>query len=256
MVSIKTAVEIYSPDAGKIISFSIKVEVDAKKFYPFMSTDRKLERLLLPGRRSREVDRPLGRTSIFKTLAALHDEHVWGLVGRPAPNQRVQSYSKIPKAKFLMHEGAMFSINAPTVGDVAGITLSALVSLPGSQLLLEMSKETIDYLVAVAAYEYDHDTVTPKKRKSKIDMDNARVTECRDKGGSLKFLHVRVATPDGMKNKYIPATVATKSEAVAAARAFVNKSSPADGAADDEPTSPDQEGGSSAAADSGESGDD
>ena len=244
MAVVRDAVEVVV-EGGK--SWLLKVDiVNHKKFYQVSQQDRKFESLLMSGCIKSDTANASKRRSqasieITKVLKDLHDEYVFKLVNplgrRKKTDYRHRKYSAKENALYLEHAGTVVTVHAPTYGDVQGIPIKMLVSKPSEhKLSIEISNETVRYLIAVVKHlnqkdvvdehdvEIDGDgqdggeVITPQKRTRK----DGYVTDITKKG-IIVGVRVRLQAGDKIKNKIIKCDSHTYGAARVAAHDHINR---------------------------------
>lgn len=244
MAVVREAVEVVV-EGGK--AWLLKVDVvDHKKFYQVSWQDRKFESLLVSGCIKSDTATANKRRSqasieINKVLKELHDDHVFKLVNplgrRKKTEYRQRRYSAKENALYLEHAGTVFTVYAPTYGDVQGIPIKMLVNKPNEhKLSIEISNETVRYLIAVVKHlnqkdvveerdveidgggQGEEEVITPQKRT----RHHGNVTDMTKKG-IIVGVRVRLQEGGKIKNKIIRCDSHTHAAAKVAAQDHINR---------------------------------
>ena len=245
MALVRDALEIVL-EGGKSVLLNVTV-VDGKRFYKLTPSDRKFETILVSGCRDRTPSkdrayRSQASITVTKALKALHDSHVFTLIdpsGRrrgPDGCHSHQQYNPKELSTFMQHEGSVLTINAPQYGDAEGIPIRALIAKPRTTLSIELTTETVQYLIAAVSHlseqaalddrEVDEgggacdegvddaDLTTPQKKA------RSYITDIKQ-NGQVVGVRVRIVRGMSAKNKIIKCCTHTREAARNTARDHV-----------------------------------
>ena len=179
------------------------IQIDGVVFWKAAKCDAVVSRLLLG--RAHQRERPLVKTNILETLQQLRNQRMLailaadgeakddlGLDGPDVPKIHHSDLSKLP---------AIIEVDAPSVGDVGGMTVKVLPSMQHQPLWLELSESIIVYLQRVCDHQLVHGDILPNRVK-----DDKHATE--DNGvsweGRRNSFRARVKTG---KTKYFNVSV-------------------------------------------------
>ena len=147
--------------------------VDGTSFIQLKKCDRRLERLLTCAWERGDSRRPLAHTDIIEQLTELKDTAFFiacGFDTSDATQQYHRYTGKVLKAKILALNDVV-TIEAPVVGNVAGIQIKTLCLKPRAGMWVELSESVLAYLSDVVREQYQHGDIHNRKR-AKVDNDH------------------------------------------------------------------------------------
>ena len=174
------------------------IQIDGVVFWKANKCDAVVTRLLLG--RAHQRERPLVKTNILETLSQLRNQRMLAILagnheaqddlGLDGPEVQKIAQSDLTKLP------AIIEVDAPSIGDVGGMTVKVLTCMQHQPLWLELSSSIVVYLQRACDHQLNHGDIMPSRFK-----DDKHATE--DNGvsweGRRKSFRARMKTG---KTKY------------------------------------------------------
>ena len=185
--------------------------VEGKTYHAFNKTDSLTSRLLgvsyfVAGEDGkRTAERTLSRTNILETLMGLRnaalDDYKQSLLVKDLDKEALTDAAEAPvpvptkqkRKSIQLFDLEPLQIEAPAVGEVAGVTMSALGKDAASPLYLEVKAENLQYLRGVVEHQLKKDSIKRLSSRKVHEKDGTKVLLEGD-GETMDYKRNRVRT--------------------------------------------------------------